>query len=56
LSTGDPKEVVIVEVKSGKNCQLTQAERKVQQLIEDGMVRWELIERKCEPENNSPEE
>ena len=50
LSTGDPREVVIVEIKSGKNCVLTQSERKIQQLIEDGMVRWELIERRCEPD------
>jgi len=49
LSTGEPKEVVIVEVKSGQNCQLTPAERKIRELIEDGMVRWELIERRCEP-------
>jgi predicted Holliday junction resolvase-like endonuclease len=50
LSAGDPKEVVIVEVKSGKNCALTPSERKIQQLIEDGMVRWELFERRCEPD------
>jgi len=51
LSSGDPKEVVIVEVKSGQNCQLTASESKIQQLIEDGMVRWELIERRCPPES-----
>ncbi len=55
LSAGDPKEVVIVEVKSGKNCALTPSERKIQQLIEEGMVRWELIERRCEPDSETPQ-
>jgi len=45
LSSGDPKEIVIMEIKTGKNCQLTPQERKIRQLIEDGMVRWELIQR-----------
>ena len=54
LSSGDPREVVIVEVKSGQNCALTPAERKIQQLIEDGMVRWELIERRCSPGGETP--
>ena len=44
LATGDPKEIVIMEIKSGQNCQLTPTERKIRQLVEDGMVRWELIE------------
>jgi predicted Holliday junction resolvase-like endonuclease len=44
LATGDPQEIVIMEIKSGKNCQLNPHERKIRQLIEDGMVRWELIE------------
>lgn len=56
LSGGDPKEVVIVEVKSGKNCVLTPAERKIRQLIEDGMVRWELIERRCQPDGDETPE
>jgi len=56
LSLGDPQEVVIVEVKSGKNCALTPSERKIQQLIKDGMVRWEVIERRCEPEGEVPPE
>ncbi|XUW99626.1 MAG: Holliday junction resolvase-like protein [Dehalogenimonas sp.] len=53
LSAGDPKEVVIVEVKSGKNCVLTPSEKKIQELIEEGMVRWELIERRCEDASDS---
>lgn len=44
LATGNPREIVIMEIKTGKNCQLTPQERKIRQLIEDGMVRWELIE------------
>ena len=45
LATGDPREIIIMEIKTGKNCQLTPQERKIRQLIEDGMVRWELIEK-----------
>jgi predicted Holliday junction resolvase-like endonuclease len=56
LSAGDPQEVVIVEIKSGKNCVLTPSERKIQQLIEDGMVRWELIERRCDPDIEPPQQ
>ncbi len=44
LAQGDPQEVVIMEIKTGKHCQLTYAQKKIRQLIEDGMVRWELIE------------
>jgi predicted Holliday junction resolvase-like endonuclease len=43
LAQGDPEEIVIMEIKSGKNAQLTPQERKIRQLIEDGMVRWEEI-------------
>jgi len=44
LASGDPQEIVIMEIKSGRNCQLTRQQSKIRQLIEDGMVRWELIE------------
>lgn len=50
LSSGDPREIVIMEIKSGQNVQLTPAQRRIRQLIEDGMVRWELIERRCNTE------
>ena len=50
LSSGNPKEIVIMEIKSGSKCQLTQTEKKIQQLVEDGMVRWELITRQNEGE------
>jgi predicted Holliday junction resolvase-like endonuclease len=43
LATGEPEEIVIMEVKTGKTSQLTPQERKIRQLVEDGMVRWELI-------------
>jgi|TARA_Y100000310_G_C20144877_1_gene561973 predicted Holliday junction resolvase-like endonuclease len=45
LASGNPQEIVIIEIKSGKSRQLTPQERKIRQLIEDGMVRWELIEK-----------
>ncbi len=44
LATGNPREIVIMEVKTGKTSQLTPEERKIRQLIEEGMVRWELIQ------------
>lgn len=50
LATGDPKEIVIIEVKSGKSAHLTPEQRKIRQLIEDGMVRWELIHQSTEQE------
>jgi len=50
LSRGDPEEIVIMEIKSGRTVQLTPQERKIRQLIEEGMVRWELIQRPTEGE------
>lgn len=43
LAQGEPREVVFLEVKTGKS-KLTPAERKLQKLIEAGRVRWELIQ------------
>jgi predicted Holliday junction resolvase-like endonuclease len=34
-----------MEIKSGRTAQLTPRERKIRQLIEDGMVRWELLQK-----------
>ncbi|MFQ6121782.1 MAG: Holliday junction resolvase-like protein [Dehalococcoidales bacterium] len=45
LARGDPEEIVIMEIKTGKTSQLTPQESKIRQLIEDGMVRWELIQK-----------
>ena len=50
LASGDPQEIVIMEIKSGKASGLTPAQRRIQQLIEDGMVRWELIQKPAEGE------
>jgi predicted Holliday junction resolvase-like endonuclease len=50
LAKGDPEEIVIMEIKTGKTVQLTPQERKIRQLIEDGMVRWELLQRSAEGE------
>jgi predicted Holliday junction resolvase-like endonuclease len=43
LAKGDPEEIVILEVKTGKSAQLTPQQKKIRQLIEDGMVRWDEI-------------
>jgi len=48
LASGDPEEIVIMEIKTGKTGQLTPQERKIRKLIEDGMVRWELIQKTSE--------
>jgi len=48
-------EIVIMEIKNGPSAQLTPVERKIRKLVEDGMVRWELLERSCH-EDNLPEE
>ena len=44
LSQGEPREIVIVEIKTGGS-QLSTVENKIRQLVESGMVRWELIQR-----------
>ncbi|MFC2039667.1 Holliday junction resolvase-like protein [Chloroflexota bacterium] len=48
LASGEPREVVILEIKSGKAAALTPAQRKICKLIEDGMVRWEVIQKNYE--------
>ncbi|HEY82028.1 MAG TPA: Holliday junction resolvase [Dehalococcoidia bacterium] len=45
LAKGEPEEIVIMEIKTGKTAQLTPQERKIRELIENGMVRWELLQR-----------
>ncbi len=50
LARGEPEEIVIMEIKSGRTVQLTHQERKIRQLIEDGMVRWELLQKPPEAE------
>jgi predicted Holliday junction resolvase-like endonuclease len=48
LASGDPQEIVILEVKTGKSAQLTPQQKKIRQLIENGMVRWDEIYRTVE--------
>ena len=50
LARGDPEEIVIMEIKTGRTAQLTPQERKIRQLIEEGMVRWELLQKPAEDE------
>ena len=50
LSEGDPREIVIMEVKSSRTVNLSPQEKKIRQLIEDGMVRWELLQKPVEGE------
>jgi predicted Holliday junction resolvase-like endonuclease len=45
LAKGDPEEIVILEVKTGKSAQLTPQQKKIRQLVENGMVRWDEIYR-----------
>jgi len=51
LSRGDPQEVVILEVKTGKSAQLTPPQKKIRELIENGMVRWDEVHREGETIN-----
>jgi predicted Holliday junction resolvase-like endonuclease len=50
LAKGDPEEIVILEIKTGRNPQLTAAQRKIRRLVEEGMVRWQEIHRVSEGE------
>ena len=45
LAKGDPEEIVILEIKTGKSAGLTPVQRKIRALIEDGMVRWDEVHR-----------
>ena len=56
LARGDPEEIVILEVKTGPSSQLTAAQKKIRQLIEEGMVRWDEIHRVSEGEVEMDEE
>jgi len=50
LAQGDPREIVILEIKTGKSAQLTAAQKKIRRLVEEGMVRWDEIYRVSEGE------
>jgi predicted Holliday junction resolvase-like endonuclease len=56
LSRGDPEEIVILEVKTGPSSQLTAAQKKIRQLIEEGMVRWDEIHRISEADVEGDDE
>ena len=45
LAQGDPQEIVILEVKTGKSAGLTPQQKKIRQLVESGMVRWDEVHR-----------
>jgi predicted Holliday junction resolvase-like endonuclease len=47
LASGDPQEIVILEIKTNKS-QLTPAQKKIRQLIENGMVRWDEVHQQVE--------
>ncbi len=47
LASGDPQEIVILEIKTNKS-QLTPAQKKIKQLIMDGMVRWDEVHQQME--------
>jgi predicted Holliday junction resolvase-like endonuclease len=49
LAQGDPQEIVILEIKTG-NSQLTSVQKKIRQLVEDGMVRWDEVHQTLEGE------
>jgi len=53
LARGDPEEIVILEIKTGKSAQLTPVQKKIKQLILDGMVRWDEIHRVSEDESEN---
>ena len=45
LARGEPEEIVILEIKTGRSAQLTPQQNRIRQLIEEGMVRWDVIHR-----------
>ncbi len=53
LAAGEPTEVVLIEVKTGKYGRLTSREKKIEELVKTGKVRWELIHRSPEEEVES---
>ena len=45
LAQENPTELVLIEVKTGKNDRLTPREKRIREIIEAGRVRWELLYR-----------
>jgi predicted Holliday junction resolvase-like endonuclease len=56
LAQGEPREIVLIEVKSGRSSRLTPRERRVKELVEANMVRWEEIHRLSTEEEVAAEE
>ena len=54
LARGEPEEIVILEIKTGRSAQLTPQQNRIRQLIEEGMVRWDVIHRVGEGDFNPP--
>ncbi len=48
LAKGDPEEIVILEVKTGRSAALTLQQKKIKELIENNMVRWDEVYRPLE--------
>ncbi len=40
---GNPRSIVMVEVKTGKGKTLSSIERRIKELVEDGKVKWEVV-------------
>jgi predicted Holliday junction resolvase-like endonuclease len=55
LALGDPREIVILEVKTGRSQQLTPVQKKIRELIENNMVRWDEIHQVMEGEGEGEE-
>ena len=56
LAEGEPREIVLIEVKSGRSVRLTPRERRIKELVEANMVRWEEIHRPSTEEEVVAEE
>ena len=56
LAEGEPREIVLIEVKSGRAGRLTPRERRIKELVEANMVRWEEIHRLSTEEEVTAEE
>jgi len=51
LAQGDPREIVILEIKTGKS-KLKRHQAKIKQLIEDGMVRWDEVRQRGQEDDD----
>jgi predicted Holliday junction resolvase-like endonuclease len=56
LAEGEPREIVLIEVKSGRSSRLTPREKRIKELVEANMVRWEEIHRLSTEEEVAAEE